>query len=113
VVNGISLYFDEIMLVQSLVWIPGIILLAPALSLLGLSVTLMVSMKAKSYMEAQQMSAFIVIPLVLLIVLQVTGLVIFNPLYVLLAALIVFILDYILISRLAPRFNREGIVTRL
>lgn len=113
VVNGISLYLGGIILVQSPVWIPGIILLAPALSLLGLSVTLMVSMKAKTYMEAQQMSALIVIPLVLLIVLQVTGLVIFNPLYVLLAAIAVFVLDYVLISRLAPRFSREGIVTRL
>ena len=36
VVNGISLYFDGVVLVQSPVWIPGIILFAPALSLLGL-----------------------------------------------------------------------------
>ncbi|MGM0431303.1 MAG: ABC transporter permease subunit [Spirochaetota bacterium] len=113
VVNGISLYFGETMLVRSPIWIPGIILFAPALSLLGLSVTLMVSIKAKTYMEAQQMSALIVIPLVLLIVLQITGLVIFNPLYVLLAAVVVLLLDYLLISRLAPRFSREGIITQL
>ena len=113
VVNGISLYFEGILLVRSLIWIPGILLFAPALSLLGLAVTLMVSVKAKTYMEAQQMSALIVLPLVLLIVLQITGLVIFNPLYVLLAAVIVFIADYLLVTRLAPQFSREKIVTQL
>ena len=112
-VNGISLYFDGIMLMQSPVWIPAILLLAPALSLLGHSVTLMVSVKAKTYMEAQQMSAFIVVPLVLLIVLQVTGLVVFHPLSILIAAIAVVVLDFLLIFRLAPRFHREDIVTQL
>jgi hypothetical protein len=65
----------------------------------------MVSVKAKTYMEARQTSA--------LIVLQITGLVIFNPLYVLLAAVVVFIADYLLVTRLPPHFSREGIITQL
>jgi ABC-type Na+ efflux pump permease subunit len=113
VTNGISLVLDGIVIVQSLLWIPAILLLAPAVSLVGLAVTLLVSLKSKSFMEAQQMSALVVIPFILLIGVQITGLVVFNVLYVIVFSLLMFALAYVLIARVGPKFERERIITTL
>ena len=51
VTNGIALALRGILLVRSPVWIPGLLLLAPAVSLLALSVSILVSLKARNFME--------------------------------------------------------------
>ncbi len=112
-VNGLSLHYVGMIMLRSSVWIPGLLVLAPALSLLGLAVTLMVSLRAKTYMEAQQIAGLIVLPLVLLVILQISGLAILNLLYTFALALAVLLLDYLLIARIAPRFNRESIINTL
>jgi ABC-type Na+ efflux pump permease subunit len=112
-VNLLSLRLAGILILRSPVWIPGLLLLAPGLSLLGLAVTLMISLKAKTYMEAQQVSALIVLPLVLLVILQISGLIILHLLYTVLIGAAVLLLDYLLISRIVPRFNRENIIRTL
>jgi ABC-type Na+ efflux pump permease subunit len=112
-VNAISLHYAGLFILRSPVWIPGMLLMAPGLSLLGLTVTLMVSLRAKSYMEAQQIAGLIVLPLVLLVILQISGLVILHLLYTILLALGVLVVDYLLISKIAPRFNRERIISTL
>jgi hypothetical protein len=64
-------------------------------------------------MEAQQIAGLIVLPLVLLVILQISGLVILHLLYTILLALGVLVVDYLLISKIAPRFNRERIISTL
>lgn len=113
VTNGVSLALAGVLMVRSLLWIPAVLLLAPAVSLLGLAVTLLVSLKSKSFMEAQQMSAVVVIPFVLLIVVQISGVVVFNTLYVVLFSIAMFVLAYLLVARVGPRFERERIITTL
>lgn len=111
--NAVSLLVAGIVIVRSWIWVPAMLLLVPAVSLLGLASTLLVSLKAKTFMEAQQTAGVVVLPLVLLVVVQVTGIVVFNALYVVLASLVLLGIDYLLISRVLPRFSREGIVTTL
>ena len=101
------------LIVRSPIWIPGMLLLSPAVSLLGLSITLLVSMKAKTYMEAQQTAGIIVLPFVALVAIQISGLLVFNAWYVAGFGLALLLIDYIVISRLGPRFNREAIVATL
>ncbi|MFW5710538.1 MAG: hypothetical protein ACOCZA_01195, partial [Spirochaetota bacterium] len=60
--------------------------------------------------EAQQMSAMVVVPLVLLIVMQITGVITFHTGYALLFSLAVLLLDWLAMSRLLPRFKRENIL---
>ncbi len=110
VVNGISFYYVGEFMVRSSMWLVGIFLTAPALSLLGLTVTLLVSLRAKTYLEAQQMSALVVVPLVLLIVMQITGVITFHTGYALLFSVAVLLLDWFAMSRLLPRFKRENIL---
>jgi hypothetical protein len=64
-------------------------------------------------MEAQQISALVVLPLVLLVILQISGLVIFHLLYTVLLGVVVLLIDYLLISKIAPRFDRENIISTL
>ncbi len=110
VVNGISYYYINELMVRSPMWLVGIFVAAPALSLLGLVVTLLVSLKAKTYLEAQQMSAMVVVPLVVLIVLQISGVITFHMGYALLFSGVILVIDWLAMSRLLPRFKRENIL---
>ena len=89
------------------------LLLAPSVSLLGLSVTLLVSLKSKSFMEAQQLSALVVLPLMILIGIQITGVVVFSPLYVAILSIAIFLISYMAMGKLGPRFSREKIISTL
>jgi ABC-type Na+ efflux pump permease subunit len=111
--NIISYSMEGILLVRSPMWIPAILLLAPAVSLVGLAVTLLVSLRSKSFMEAQQMSALVVIPFILLLVVQITGVVVFSVLSVVLFSLAMLALAYVLVARVGPKFEREQIITTL
>ena len=111
--NLVSFLIIHQLVIRSWIWLPAMLLLAPAVSLLGLTTTLFVSLKAKTFMEAQQTAGIIVLPLVLLVVVQVTGVVIFNALYLVIFSLVVLAIDYILIVRVLPRFTREGIISTL
>lgn len=111
--NIISYSMERILLVRSPMWIPAILLLAPAVSLVGLAVTLLVSLRSKSFMEAQQMSALVVIPFILLLVVQITGVVVFSVFSVVLFSLAMLALAYVLVARVGPKFEREQIITTL
>ncbi len=111
--NILSHVYFGLSLVGSPVWIPTLLLLSPAVSLLGLGVSLLVSIKAKSFLEAQQVSAMVVIPLVALMIAQVSGLLVLNMLYLLLISAVLLLFDYLLIARLIPRFDRELVISRL
>jgi ABC-type transport system involved in multi-copper enzyme maturation permease subunit len=111
--NAVSLAVGGIAAIRSPIWIPAMVLLSPAVSLLGLSVTLMVSLKAKTFMEAQQTAGVIVVPFVILVVVQITGVVIFKEWLVVLFSVLLFGLDYLFIGKLSPRFSRERIIMTL
>jgi len=112
-VNLIGWLLAGQLLVRSWIWLPAMLLLAPAVSLLGQALTLRVSLRARTFMEAQQMSGVVVLPFVALLVVQVAGLVVFRPLFaVLLAAALAGLACWIL-ARTAPRFTRERIVSLL
>lgn len=107
-----TILFDRF-LVGGIIWLPTLLLLSPAVSLLGLGVALLVSIKSTSFMEAQQLSAMVVIPLIALMIAQVSGVIVFNILYLVIIAAILLLVDYILITRLMPRFDREAIIMTL
>ncbi|TFG64637.1 MAG: ABC transporter permease [Spirochaetales bacterium] len=105
--------FRGMLLVRAWIWLPGILLVSPSVSALGLSLTLLVSIKAKTYMEAQQTSGIIVLPFVALIYAQIAGAVVLKPWYLPVFALALFVVSYIIISRIGPKFSREKIIGTL
>jgi ABC-2 type transport system permease protein len=112
-VNLVSYLAVGTMMVRSLLWIPAILLVSPAVSLLALCVTLLVSMRAKSFMEAQQMAAIVVIPFILFVVMQFIGLFALSATIVVLFGVAILGLDGLLLAKVGPRFDRETIVKTL
>jgi ABC-2 type transport system permease protein len=111
--NGISLALIHRWIVGAWIWLPSLLLLSPAVSVVALSLTLMVSLRAKTFQSAQQVAALVVVPLVAVVVAQVTGVVILNALYVIVISLVLFAIGAVLILRVLPRFTREGIISTL
>ena len=81
--------------------------------MLGLSLTLLVSMKAKTYIEAQQTSGVIVLPFIVLVIIQMTGLLVFSSIYVIAFSAILFIVSYVIFGKVGPKFSRESILSTL
>jgi ABC-type Na+ efflux pump permease subunit len=111
--NAIFWAYRAHLIVRSVIWLPSLVLLAPAVSLLGLSATLLFSLRAKTYMEAQQMSAFVVIPFIVLLYAQIGGLVVLGPLFVVILAAVASAASYVIYGRIAPRFSREQILKNM
>lgn len=112
-VNAVSLALRGAWMVRAWVWLPVVLLLSPAVSLVAMASALLVSLKARTFMEAQQTAGMVVIPFVGLIVVQLAGLVTFSALYALLFALALIAVGVLLLARVAPRFTREGIIRTL
>ena len=91
-------------------WIITILWISPAISLLSLTLTVMVSAKSKTFQEAQQVSGILVLPIILLLIGQITGVIMLNNLIMLIAGAVLLILDYILIKRVSSTFIPEKLI---
>ena len=111
--NTVYVLARHSLIVRLWTWIPTLLLINPAGSLLGLGASLLVSLRAKTYMEAQQTSALVVLPCILLIGVQASGVVVFSVIAMVALGLILLGNDYVLITRVGPRFEREQIISGL
>lgn len=91
-------------------WLIIILWISPAINLLSLTLTVMVSAKSKTFQEAQQVSGILVLPIILLLVGQMTGVIMLNNFIMLIAGAVLLILDYILIKRISSRFIPEKLI---
>jgi hypothetical protein len=64
-------------------------------------------------MEAQQMSALVVVPFVVLLYGQIGGLFVLGPLMVVLLGVAALGISYVLYGRIGPRFNREQMLMNM
>jgi ABC-type Na+ efflux pump permease subunit len=113
VANGAWFAFRGSFVLNALSWLPALLLLCPAASLMALGATLLVSIKAKTFLEAQQSSSLIVLPCVVFVAAQLGGLVVISPMAIAAAGLALLAIDYVLILRVAPRFDRERLISTL
>jgi hypothetical protein len=79
---------DGRLLLPNVVWIMLIFGLAPVVALASIGLTVMISARVKGFREAQQISAILLIPILILVFRQITGAIIFGPMVI--AALIGF-----------------------
>ena len=91
-------------------WYPLIFWVSPALSLLGIAVTVLISSKVQTFMGAYQTSASLVVLVLGLIVGQATGLLYLNVWAGLLLGLVIWIADAILVKIAIRSFNREKLL---
>ena len=86
------------------------LLLAPAISLIAITLIVRVSAKSQSMEEAQQKAVFLILPLILLIVAQFTGLVLLDPLLLLILGALLALLAFFLLKRALGRLSYERLL---
>jgi ABC-2 type transport system permease protein len=108
IVSGIG-WGDLNILLINVTWFLSLFLLTPAIAVLSFMLGVIGSSRAKDSKSAQNWSLAIIFPVLALIGVQVTGLVWFTPLLIIILALAIVIVD-IIVLRLAVRlFQREAI----
>jgi fatty-acid desaturase len=91
----------------NLMWIFLAIWVAPAVAGLGLGVTVLVSARAETFQEAYQLGGVIVLPILLLVVGQATGILYFSSWLVLALGLLFWVVDAVLLTLGARHFRRS------
>jgi ABC-2 type transport system permease protein len=94
------------------VWFISLFLFTPAITILSFLLGVIGSSKAKDAKGAQNLVALVVVPLLILIVVQITGIVWFTAISALVLALGIFMVDFIILRIAVRLFQRESIVVR-
>lgn len=107
-IGGLS-YFHKLIF-PNIKWIILILYLTPAVSILGLTFTILISAKSKTFQESQQLAGFIVLPIILLAIGQISGIFLLTNTMLIIVGTIVFIIDYILLQKTAKNFTAENLI---
>lgn len=91
-------------------WLPLMLVASPAIALMGIILTVRMSVKAQTSEEAQQRAAFLVLPLVLLAISQMAGLFLMQWWMLLALGAGVGVLDALLLAGTARKFQPEAIL---
>ena len=92
-------------------WWPLVFWLGPGVSAAGLGVTVLISSRAKTFMQAQQVAGVLVLPIVFLMVAQLSGLFFLGVGVILLAGAVVWAIGLWLIWVGAKTFKRGELIT--
>lgn len=98
--------------VLSPVWILAILVIGPLMAILAVNFAVMVSSRVNDPRVAEQLSALLIVPLMVVLFGQISGLILINLQLVLVAIVAIFILDIGAIFLGAWLFQRENILTR-
>ena len=93
-------------------WLVALLVLAPLLTVMAVSVGIIVSSRATDPVAAQQLGSLVILPLMLLLVGAVTGIIQLSGGVFWIAALIVAAADAVLVRLGVGLFQRETILTR-
>jgi ABC-2 type transport system permease protein len=113
-VVGVRLLVNDVVFSYMLqpLWFIAIGVVSPLLALMAVSFGLMVSSRVSDPRVAEQVSAVVILPLVLFIVGQSVGLILIDQRTIILMAIVVALIDIILIYFTVKLFQRETILTR-
>jgi hypothetical protein len=102
-----QLFFPNAMWIILAVWV------APAVAGVGLGVTVLISARSEGFQEAYQLGSIVVLPIILLVVGQATGVMYFSPWLVLLLGLGFWVVAIVLLWLGARIFHRQELATRM
>ena len=94
-------------------WWPMMFWLTPAFALLGISATVMISARVKTFMEAYQLSASLVVLVLAMVIGQATGVLFLGVGAVLLIGALIWIVDAVLIYVSVRNFKRSTLIAKL
>ncbi|MBN1647448.1 MAG: ABC transporter permease subunit [Spirochaetales bacterium] len=110
VCNLISYLFSGKLIITSPVLFLSALVFNPAVSAFGLTIVMLVAVRARSHAEAEHIAGLFILPFISLMITQVTGLYTLSLLQIIAAALILTLISLVLLFRTAPRFRREEII---
>jgi ABC-2 type transport system permease protein len=93
-------------------WLVAVFVVGPLLAVLSVNFSIMVSSRVSDPRVAEQLSALVIMPLLLLFFGQMTGFLIINRAIVLVMAAVLVVLDAVLIYLAVRMFEREAILSR-
>lgn len=88
-------------------WIPLVLLVIPAVALLAILLNVFISARVATFQAAYQMGGMVVLPLLLLVLGQVTGILVFSGPVALAFGLGLLLLDGILLWQVVRRLDRQ------
>jgi len=94
-------------------WWPLMFWLTPALAVLGISATVLISSRTKTFMEAYQMSGSLVVLVLALMIGQVSGVLFLGVATEMIIGLFIWLVDALLIYLSVSRFNRTALIAKL
>ena len=98
------------LLIPSVSWLVVMLLHSPAISLIAVTLIVRGSARAQSVEESQQSAVFLIIPLILLIVGQFTGILLMSVWILLCLSVVCAILAWILLQKSMGRFTYEKLL---
>jgi ABC-2 type transport system permease protein len=93
-------------------WLIAIFIVGPLLTLMAVSIAIMISSRVTDPRVAEQLSAVVVLPLILLLVGQSVGWILLDQTLVIIIAFAMVLLDAVLLYLSIRIFQRETILTR-
>lgn len=105
--------FNGRLLLPNLVWIMLILCLSPAMAFTSICLTVMVSAKVKGFREAQQISGLLLLPIMVLIFGQISGVIMFGPMVIGILTICFTLIDYVILRLSIRTFKREEILSKL
>lgn len=94
-------------------WIALVVWVTPAVAGLGLVVMVFVSARAQGFQDAYQIGGLVVLPVILLMVGQISGVMYFSLGLVLIVGLVIWLIDAGLLWFASKSFRRDQLMTRL
>jgi hypothetical protein len=97
----------------NVMWLVLVLWVAPAIAALGLGTTVLISSRAQGFQEAYQLGAIVVLPILALVIGQITGLMYLSTGLVLLLGLVLWAVDLALLWFGRRSFRRNNLATKL
>ena len=94
-------------------WWPMMFWLTPAFALLGISATVLISSRVKTFMEAYQLTGALVVLVLALVIGQVTGVLYLGAETVMLVGALIWVVDAILLQISVRGFKRSMLIANL
>ncbi|MBI5667169.1 MAG: ABC transporter permease subunit [Chloroflexi bacterium] len=97
----------------SLVWLPMMLWVAPAIAFMGMTAAVLVSARTNTFMEAYQTTGMLVLPVILLVIGQATGVIYLNVTGALVIGLVLWLVDAELLWFALRIFSRARLMARV
>lgn len=110
IVNIGGWFYFERLIFPNMKWIILVIWVTPAATILAIAFMVIVSAKAETFQEAQQMTGLIVVPVILLLIGQISGLFMVNSLILIGLGAVLYVVGYVLIRNAAGKFVPEKLI---